>query len=244
MAGRRVSRSRTRLVRTKEKDKRQTFFYIFLSLLLVGVVAYFGLPLLIKLAVFLGDLKRISDPAIDDDRIAPMPPVFLSLPTATKSAELRIEGYVEPGAEVEIFLNDVRLEQLESDDEGRFELEKVRLDEGENLFWALAIDVAGNKSEKSRMYAVLVDGEPPELVIDNPVDGEVIELATGTIKLVGKVGEAEKLTVNDRQIVLGSEGDFSSMYSLQEGDNELIFIAVDEAGNETIQNLKVKWEKP
>ena len=61
------------------------------------------------------------------------------------------------------------------------------------------------------------------------------------IEVKGKSDANVRLTLNDRLIIVTGDGNFSSNYNLNPGDNQLIFKAVDKAGNETIKELLVKY---
>ena len=84
----------SRLQRKREKDSlRQAGKYILLTLVTLFLVVKFGLPSLIRLAAFIGDLKSSGQPIEKSDTLAPGAPTLLSLPEATNSAKIAITGY-------------------------------------------------------------------------------------------------------------------------------------------------------
>ena len=58
----------------------------------------------------------------------------------------------------------------------------------------------------------------------------------------GKTEKEAVVTVNERQVIVGLEGNFEADYFLTEGDNEIIVVAKDKAGNKTEKTIKVKYQ--
>ena len=89
----------SRLQRVEEKRNiRQATLLGLAAILAIIVVIVLGIPLLVRMAVFLGDVKSSSRPVDKNDLIPPVPPQ-ISLPyTATNSANQTISGSAEPGS--------------------------------------------------------------------------------------------------------------------------------------------------
>ena len=61
------------------------------------------------------------------------------------------------------------------------------------------------------------------------------------IMVKGKTEEKATVTVNERFVVVGSEGNFEYSLTLSEGENKILIVAIDKAGNKTEKELKVTY---
>src|SRR3989344_4455216 len=137
----------SRLQRKREKDSlRQAGKYILLTLVTLFLVVKFGLPSLIRLAAFIGDLKSSSQPIEKTDNLAPAAPTLLPLPEATNSAKIAITGYAETGATIKLSRGGMIVEKTIADSDGNFAFKDVVLKEGNNEFFDEAVDSQGNTS--------------------------------------------------------------------------------------------------
>ena len=108
-----MKRKFSRLTRKQEsKSIKLAFFYGFLTFLLALGVVFFGIPLLIKLAVFLGNVRSSSLPVETQDQVPPSPPIFTTNFEATSSSRMTLAGYAEPGSSVLISLNGLQKEEI------------------------------------------------------------------------------------------------------------------------------------
>ena len=216
---------------------------LFLALVLGAVVAIFiwGLPLLVKLAIFLGDVKSSSEKVEQTDTVPPIAPRLLPLSTATFSAQVKIEGFSESGSKVTVYVNSVSRGEVVTDSNGNFSLDRVSLNLGKNGIWASAIDAAGNKSQDSEVTYVDMDDTKPQLIIDTPQDQATTSDAI--IEVKGRVSKTDaEVTVNDRLVIVSGGGTFSAKVAVDLGDNKLTIKAVDRAGNQAGVELTVKRE--
>src|SRR3989344_6002627 len=112
----------SRLQRKREKDSlRQAGKYILLTLVTLFLVVKFGLPSLIRLSAFIGDLKSSSQPIEKSDSLAPAAPTLLPLPEATNSAKINVAGYGEAGAAIKLSRGGISIEETIADSDGKFE---------------------------------------------------------------------------------------------------------------------------
>lgn len=238
-----MRRRTSRLTKIQEKkNKRQAVFFIFLTGLLFLVLIFLGIPLLIKMVVFLGDLRSSSRISEAEGEVILRAPQLLPLPEATKSAYLDIKGYAGPGTTIKVLRNNIEKEKTVVDKEGVFSISKFRLQEGENDIKAIAVDPTGQKeSEESKTYSILFDQTPPELKITNPEDGEEFFDKDKEIAIEGKSEPEVKLTINGFLAMVDPEGYFSKMIELKEGENEIKVEVIDKAGNKTEKAFKIKY---
>jgi hypothetical protein len=238
---RRIKRSR--LTRTQSKRlNRQTVLLTIASIATFLAIIFLGIPALVRMAVFFGELKSSTEPVGQEDTIAPSKPQLETLPTATVSGQLTIRGFAESDSIIALYRSGSELKETTANDEGEFSFVAVDLRDGENTFYVTAKDSAGNQSDQSPRQTVVYDASPPKLTIDSPGEGETIYGQTNrTINVSGSTDEDSTVTVNDRLAIVNS-GNFSTTIQLNEGDNTIVVIATDRAGNETKKEIKVKYQ--
>lgn len=221
---------------------RRAFFFGFLTLFLVIILLFVGIPILIRLAVFLGEVKKTPE-AIDTGDTFPPPPVRMHpLPEATNSARLSLSGFAEAGSTVEIFLDDSFAFKVLTKNDGTFLTNSLELENGNNEIYAIAIDEAGNKSLESEKQLVYLDVSQPDLSVTEPEDGATISGPENTIIVKG-VSEADvDLRLNGRVVLVDQEGNFSHQLSLVEGENQIRLIATDKAGNTTEKEIVLNFQ--
>jgi large repetitive protein len=220
--------------------KRQTVFIIVATIGLIITLVVVGIPALIKMAVFIGDIRNVDEPLELRDTIPPQTPQLTPPPEATSSASLSIIGFSEPAATVTLFQNNQEKSKTIVDATGKFEFLQLELNEGSNSFYAIAKDAAGNESQRSVIYTVNYDTEPPELTISSPQEGtEVVGITRQNIRVEGTTEAGAKLNLNGNSLVVRSDGSFTTQFRLEEGENLLNFTAEDAAGNQTQTTIRV-----
>lgn len=187
---------------------------------------------MVKMAIFLGDLKFSKTPVDKTDLIPPPPPSF-SLPyDATNSARQTISGGSEAGSTVYLTLNGENGGNVVAKDDGTFTLEDITLKNGDNALITVAIDQAGNKGHASAEVDVYYSNKPPELTV------ETSRVATNKIEVKGATNGV-RLTANDRLIIIGQNGKFATTINLNPDEKTLVFVATDRAGNQTRQEVEL-----
>ena len=206
------------------------FFLIILTILV-------GIPALIRMAAFLGDLRASNRPVDKTDIVPPAPP-RISLPfEATNSATQVIDGAAESGATIFLTLNGESLGTVVAREDGTFIFSRVELRQGDNSLMAVAVDQAGNQSRGSTPINLYYSNKSPALDIESPTDRQ--QISGNKIEIKGRVADGSRLMINDRLIVVGPGGKFSTAWNLNSGENGLVFVATDRAGNQTRKEVTV-----
>ncbi len=202
-----------------------------------------GIPLLAKLAVLFGNLNSSKRPIDKSDLIPPAPPSLSVIYEATNSAQQAIYGYSEPGATVYLTLNKKSVGSVITRDDGGFVFSEIRLIPGKNEVTAVAMDTAGNTSQPSNPVGIIFSDKEPKLNIDFPTNGLVVSGGDGGVEIRGDTGLGVSLVVNDRVVVVNSDGKFSTRTNIVEGENTLVFIATDRSGNTARREIVVTYKK-
>lgn len=221
---------------------RQTTLLTLLTVFLLIALIFWGIPSLIKMAVFLADLRSSSQPITGEDVLPPPPPVLQPLPTATNSAVVRIHGFSEEGATVVLSINNADAYETLVESDGEFLFNSVSLKSGENRISARAIDPAGNESQASSQHIVNFDSEAPSLSLESPEDGaSFFGSREKSLNVKGSVEGEARVIVNGFIVIPSQDGSFSHLLQLNVGENTIAVVARDRAGNETVITRTVTY---
>lgn len=241
-------RSSRRLAR-----KSRTNFII--SLILIGVLLYatiqWFLPFLIGGIGFIkGIIKPSHKTTSSLSQDASLAPPVLNIPfEATSTAKINITGYGTPNSKVAIYFDDEKKDTQDVSEDGSFVFKNIPLVLGTNNIYGKSLDPASggvNDQDKeslpSKTFKVIYDNEKPTLNINEPEDGKTIHGGDKKIKVSGKTEAGAQVFINDSQIIVDKDGNFSSEESLNEGDNNFNIKSLDKALNQTETSRKVIYQ--
>lgn len=224
----------------EKKNIRKAFLYGLLTIGAIVALLFFGLPSVAKFAGFLSDLRSSNQPVDINDTTPPAPPTINEPPEVTNEVAIEITGKTEPGATIILFVNGDE-EELLANKDGEFNYDWELLD-GDNRISAKAKDAAGNESQETQTYEVTYDDEPPELTVNSPEDGkEFFGSRERQVTIEGTTEEGASVIINERVVVVDSEGNFTFLTTLSDGENNFTIKARDRAENETGQSLTLHF---
>ncbi len=232
-----MRRTYSRLASTEEKRNVKTATrFVILTIVVIGFLFFFGIPLLGKFAGFISDLGKSQKPIGINDKTPPAPPQLNNLPEFTNQKEVKLTGKSEEGATVKLSFNS-KDEEVVAGRNGDFSFD-LKLNNGENLFDAIATDAAGNESQKTKTFKITFDNEKPELTIESPSDGtSFFGSRQRQIEIKGKTDTGSEVTINDRFVSVEESGNFQYTTTLNEGENKFNIKSTDKAGNLTETEL-------
>ena len=232
----------SRLLRKEEaRSLRRAITFGFLTVILALALIFLGIPALIRMAIFLENLRSSSLPVETKDIFPPAPPQLKPLPEATNDAQVVVQGFAESGSAVEIFLNGKSTKKVIAENAGSFSTSSIKITSGRNEITAIATDKAGNSSQKSGKIIISYDEAPPELKISEPIDNAEFFGEENKITVKGKTEEKATVTVNERVVIVDSEGNFEYSLTLSEGENQILIVATDKAGNKTEKEIGLTY---
>lgn len=161
-------------------------------------------------------------------------------PTATNSAQLIISGSVQDFEKVDIYINNTKAKSITVKGKSSFNEKVGTLKQGENSVYAIA-RTGTQHSKESDTYTVFYKKEPLKLEIETPTAD--MKTTNQELTLKGVTDPGASLRVNGQPIVVDLAGEFESSLRLKEGENTLMFVATDAAGNTEEQELKVTYQK-
>jgi len=227
--------------RLSRKEERRTIIQI--GLIITGTVILlfslfkFGLPLLFSLTSSIINMKPKAAASKDKSLEIVSPPILEAPYTATTSSSVKISGSSDPNSNVSIYVNDIVLQTLLADKDGKFDF-SMDLVPGLNRLMAESVTTDGQKSTKSSPLDISYITKPPKLDIDTPSDKQTFN-NSNAFEIRGTTDTNVSVIVNDRAAIVSSDGKFSLFYRFQNGENKLKFSAIDQAGNKTEKELTV-----
>jgi glucodextranase-like protein len=232
---------RSRLQRIEDKKNRhQAVMFFLLTIGFILLLIFVGFPMFVKGAIWFGDRKSAQvDNSSIGDKIPPLTPKIVLSYEATNTAEIDIRGYTEASASVKLSIN-LEDTEVKAKEDGSFVFEKIGLMEGENFFSIVAIDKAGNESIATNQMAITYDYEAPSLDVSQPSDGDKYYDDEREILVAGTTDADAKVRINGNVVVVGPEGNFVKRMKLSNGDNEIVTVATDKAGNVSEKKVVVK----
>ncbi|KFK94905.1 MULTISPECIES: Ig-like domain repeat protein [unclassified Serratia (in: enterobacteria)] len=177
---------------------------------------------------------------------------------ATDDTTPTLKGQAEAGAKVEIFDNGTKIGETTAKEDGSWEFTpENELTEGDHSFTIRATDVAGNASELSEPWALVIDTTAPEQpgidgngagiseVLDDqgtvtgPIsNGGTTDDTKPTLNGKGEPGDTIIITDNGNKIgevIVDKDGkwEFTPETDLSEGEHKLSVIIQDPVGNQS-----------
>ena len=158
-----------------------------------------------------------------------IPPAFsMILPSVTNQSEFTFNGYTEP--EATVIIND---QNVFVNDSGQFTM-TVDLAEGINLIVGESKDPSGNNTVLTD--TINLDTAPPFLQVSSP--SNYLSTSDEVIAVSGKTEPNIAVFINDLVIDSGVDGSFLAyLFVGIPGENIIHVSVVDQAGNETIEQL-------
>jgi len=157
------------------------------------------------------------------------PPNLANLPNATPSGEIDISGLANyKDGKVILYVNGRKEDTLTIDEE-EFTFKRVRLQDGENIL-KVRYEKDNRQSDFSQEYKVIRSSEKPSIKIAQPANNSTFTKADKKIIIIGNTEPNNTVRINGFRAVVDSEGKFSYLYELKDGENKITVEAVNEAG--------------
>ncbi len=180
----------------------------------------------------------------EKDSQTPRSPFLNNPPKFTKEDNITVSGFAEEGATVKIYVNDTEVGKTLADKEGSFRFENIKLQEGSNEVFTIATNQDNVNSPPSAVYSIQYLNKPPKLEVTGPTQGQTISQEQNGYPVKGVTDIGDTVTVNGHRAIVDPEGNFTYVNYLQEGKNEILVIAKDLAGNESIVGIDVTYVHP
>lgn len=235
----------TRSNRRLARKSRQNFLAsIIIIVILVFITINWILPGVINGIGFIRNFnqKLKPTPASVADNPSLAPPV-LSIPfEATNTAQIDISGYTAADTKINLYIDDELRSTEKAGDDGSFDFSNVTLTLGTNNIYAKAVDDKNRLSLPSKTFSVIYNNQKPNLTVDLPQDNQFINGGDKKVQVSGKTDPGDEILINGNQVVVNSDGSFSTTIDLSDGDNTVDIRAFDKATNSTEIQRKVTYK--
>ncbi len=232
---------RSRLDRkTNDQITKKTVFLGLITIIFGVLVLLYGLPLLIKFSIFLGEGKNKKNVETEEKVLPPLAPRIIRDFEATNSAQIKIKGFAEAKVTVELYKNDVSIGVTEVSENGDFLFDKIPLDQGDNYFSAIASTEKSGRGDVSETINIIYDTLAPSLTLTNPSE-DSLSVDYSDFDIVGVTDKGSSVLINGRIVKVGDDGGFKEKWQLNMGKNDLEVIARDLAGNETKKSISITY---
>lgn len=225
--------------KTEDEITKKTIFLGLTTIVVLILMVVFGLPMLIKFSILLGETKK--DNVVQEKVLPPLAPRLIVPFEATNSSRINIKGLAEKNVTVELLKNDVSIGKVATNDAGEFSFNDIFLDLGESVFTAIANSEQGGSSEPSKESKVLFNDKPPVLTMINPVE-ESVKVDSSDYEVVGQSTKGVSVSVNGRVAFVDDTGKFKIKLQLNTGKNDAEIIVRDLAGNETKKKVTIIYD--
>jgi hypothetical protein len=169
------------------------------------------------------------------------PPILNQIENATNSASITVSGSSSvPHVTIELFVNGSQVDQTGLKSNNTFSFNTVSLQQGANDIKTMAQTNDGKQSGYSNDIQITYSNNPPSLTISSPSDGQTFSKDQSPVPISGKTNTGAQVTVNGAWAIVDDKGNFTYLYPLQSGDNDLKINAVDSAGNSTQKEIHIK----
>lgn len=236
-----MQRTYSRLESVEEKRNiRNAALFIALTVVALVVLFFAGIPALGKFTAFVSDLGKSNKPISSSDKTPPAPPTFNTFSDFTNQNNITLTGRTESGATIKLTFSGGVIDSL-ADKDGNFSFD-LSLQDGENTFSAIAVDPAGNVSQRTKDFKILFDNKPPDLNITSPSDGsQFFGSSQRQVTIQGTTDSGSQVTVNDRIVTVDDSGKFAYTSTLNDGENKFTIKATDQAGNVAEKDLTLNF---
>ncbi len=234
---------RSRLAKSMERRTMRNIVLMGAGILLIlFILLKFGIDALVNFSVFVTSRGQNTQ-TNSQNEVGYIPPPFLnSLNSATNSAHIIITGTADKGRQIDLFINNTSVDSVTTDKDGKFTFNED-LKKGDNTIKVRA-EQKGKYSDFSDSYTVTYNNSQPKLDVKSPTDGQTFtKNDNNPITVSGSTDPNVTVTVNGFWATIDNNNNFSYNLTLQNGDNDIKIIAVDQAGNKSEKDLKVKYNQ-
>lgn len=234
-------RSRSVRIQAKKTKRKLITTIIIIILLVYGGVKWIIPGFIGEVGVITGFFKtpKPVEKSVADSEILAPPVIFLPY-EATNSSKINIGGYAT-SSKVKIYVNDQLKNITDVSIDGKFNIEDIKLELGENKIYGKSSDEKDHESLPSQTINLLYDNQTPSLKINEPEDGKEIQ-GDKKVTVSGKTDPDAQIYINDTRLIVNPVGEFSTSYNLNDGENTLIIKAQDKASNSKSETRKVIYK--
>jgi len=225
----------------EKKIKNTIILYVVILFLVLYFIFTFGIKLLLNTSSFISGLF----PQPSTKPLSKTEDTFNSIdvnliPQATNSAKIIISGSILNFDVLDFYLNSEKIKEVETSQD-TFSEEIGDLEKGDNSIYIKAKSKDGKTVKNTITYKVFYKSEKPKLEIAEPSDNFTTN--NQEVKIKGSTDRETYIRVNDLPVVVDANGNFETSVRLKDGENQIMMVAQDIAGNTETKTLKIIYQK-
>lgn len=231
-----------RIERVQERKMKNTIVtYVVILFVVIYFIFTYGLKILLGTSSFISNLfpQPSTKPATKVENSFNSIDIS-SIPQATNSAKIIVSGSILNFDNLVFFINSKKVKEVESSSD-TFIQEIGDLEKGDNSIYIKASSKDNKTTKNTIIYKVYYKSEKPKLEISDPTDNSTT--SNQEIKIKGNTDKETYVHVNDLPVVVDANGNFETTARLKEGENQIVVIAQDIAGNTETKSIKVIYQK-
>jgi len=212
-------------------------------IIIIALLIILGPKLLVGFSLFAEKIDKNDNNLTttnQQDNSYVAPPTLNPAATATNSAQIAISGFAQKNQTINLYLNTQMIDTTTADSNGKFNFSSVNLQQGQNAITAKAQDNNNKTSGNSNTITISYSKSAPSLSITQPQDGQTFtKNDSPTLNIQGKTDIGNQVTINGAWAIVDDQGNYSYLYTLQNGDNDLKAIATNPEGNQTTKEIHI-----
>lgn len=221
--------------------KNTIFLYVVILFVVLYFIFTFGIKLLLNTSSFISGFfpqPSIKSSSKIDDGVNSID--VTTIPQATNSAKIIISGSTLNFDILEFFINGKKIKEKQSVTD-TFSEEIGDLQKGDNEIYVKAKSKESKTEKNTIVYKVLYKNDKPKLEITEPVENSTSN--NQEIKIRGNTDKETYIHINDLPVVVDANGSFETSVRLKDGENQIVLVAQDIAGNIETKTIKVIYQK-
>ena len=243
---RKISRSKSKLT-TKEAHYIKIIIRSFILYLIIGGASFFGAILIFSNINSFWGIFKPSEKYVEENTVKPSKPYLKTETESTNKETVDLDGIAENGKKVILYKNDKEETETIANNENKYFFNSIKINttEGETTtFYTIVKGDKGNDSNRSNEVTVTYDKTKPRISVEYPKPDERINSFSRTLEVKGRSEEeGVEITINGRIARKNTSNEFSATIGLEDEVNVIKVISKDKAGNETIIEIPVYFEK-
>lgn len=232
----------TRLDQHRKKQFTSRIFTVaILLIIIIAFIFFVGIKLLLNASVFISNLTQ-KDVNNEEQKQEDFYGIIRidSIPIATNSAEIVVEGTALNFDILKVYLNNNKVKETDASSES-FALKIKNLEDGKNEIYIIAEEEKNNEKKSTKTYIVTYKKSKPKLEIKEPENDS--KTSKNEVNLIGETEKETEVRINGFPVVIDADLTFEKLVKLSEGENTIEVEAEDIAGNIEKKEIKIIYEK-
>jgi len=188
---------------------------------------------------------KTPETRVANKKLKPRKPFLIADTEYTNKGVVNFKGRAEPGKTIVLYKDNNYYSETITDSEGKYFFNDVPIKKDENSYTEFYSIVKDNNIESSPSVKINIyyDTKKPKVEVTKPKKDDRIKSFSRTLEVTGKTEEDTQVKINGRIARINLNNEFSGTIRLEEGVNVIKIEAIDKAGNKSVIEVPVYFEK-